>query len=216
MFLHNRLITIFSQSSICFISCNCVFGFVLRLSVNICSCLDQSILLIIHHYFFFVLQFSEIPGKTGDLIKMRLNILIIFVGLTVCQVFADDNDILSDEFIEIVRSKAKTWTVGRNFDQSVPVGHIRRLMGVHPDAHKFALPDKKLVLGEEAVGVIGDSDIPENFDSRQQWRDCPTISEIRDQGSCGSCWAFGAVEAMSDRVSSDRHICIQRCNQACN
>lgn len=30
---------------------------------------------------------------------------------------------------------------------------------------------------------------------------CPTIQEIRDQGSCGSCWAFGAVEAMSDRVN---------------
>ena len=38
------------------------------------------------------------------------------------------------------------------------------------------------------------------FDSREQWPDCPSIKEVRDQASCGSCWAFGAVEAMSDRV----------------
>lgn len=50
------------------------------------------------------------------------------------------------------------------------------------------------------MGSIRD-DLPENFDSRVNWPNCPTIQEIRDQGSCGSCWAFGAVEAMSDRVS---------------
>lgn len=30
--------------------------------------------------------------------------------------------------------------------------------------------------------------LPENFDAREQWPNCPTIKEIRDQGSCGSCW----------------------------
>ncbi|NWH90272.1 CATB protein, partial [Aegithalos caudatus] len=42
--------------------------------------------------------------------------------------------------------------------------------------------------------------LPDNFDARTRWPNCPTISEIRDQGSCGSCWAFGAVEAISDRI----------------
>lgn len=72
-------------------------------------------------------------------------------------------------------------------------------MGVHVDSHKFALPDKVEVLGKIYNGL--DKDIPAEFDSRTAWPNCPTISEIRDQGSCGSCWAFGAVEAMSDRVS---------------
>ncbi|XP_046688746.1 cathepsin B-like [Homalodisca vitripennis] len=47
--------------------------------------------------------------------------------------------------------------------------------------------------------LLGTEQLPENFDSRLQWPHCPTIREIRDQGSCGSCWAFGAVESMSDR-----------------
>ncbi|KER24823.1 papain family cysteine protease [Opisthorchis viverrini] len=47
---------------------------------------------------------------------------------------------------------------------------------------------------------LGDENIPKTFDAREQWPHCPTIGQIRDQSSCGSCWAFGAVEAMSDRL----------------
>ena len=30
--------------------------------------------------------------------------------------------------------------------------------------------------------------LPETFDARQKWPDCPSIGTIRDQGHCGSCW----------------------------
>lgn len=30
--------------------------------------------------------------------------------------------------------------------------------------------------------------IPDSFDSREEWSDCASTKEIRDQGSCGSCW----------------------------
>lgn len=45
-----------------------------------------------------------------------------------------------------------------------------------------------------------DVPIPKEFDSRTAWPDCPSIRAVRDQSSCGSCWAFGAVEAISDRI----------------
>lgn len=41
-----------------------------------------------------------------------------------------------------------------------------------------------------------EDDLPENFDAREQWPHCPTIREIRDQGSCGSCWvSFIIIQA---------------------
>jgi cathepsin B len=64
--------------------------------------------------------------------------------------------------------------------EDVPRAYILQLMGVHRDAHLFRLPTK-------TAGVTN-GEIPEEFDARVQWPDCPTIKEIRDQGSCGSCW----------------------------
>ncbi|KAJ8730065.1 hypothetical protein PYW07_017103 [Mythimna separata] len=41
--------------------------------------------------------------------------------------------------------------------------------------------------------------LPESFDARDKWPNCPSLNEIRDQGACGSCWAVAAVAAMTDR-----------------
>jgi len=40
---------------------------------------------------------------------------------------------------------------------------------------------------------------PDNFDSRTQWPGL--VHPIRNQLRCGSCWAFGAAGALSDRHS---------------
>lgn len=135
----------------------------------------------------------------------------------------DEPHPLSDEFINIVKEKATTWEAGRNFHPSVSMDYIKNLMGVHPDSPMHQPPLK------EDVEDIADSDIPGNFDAREKWDHCPTIKEIRDQGSCGSCWAFGAVEAMSDRVcihsngktnfrfsADDLVSCCHTCGFGCN
>jgi len=43
-------------------------------------------------------------------------------------------------------------------------------------------------------------EIPESFDARQKWWYCAPINTVRDQGACGSCYAFGSTGAMSDRL----------------
>lgn len=43
------------------------------------------------------------------------------------------------------------------------------------------------------------SDLPESFDWRTQGACDTVIGYVRDQSACGSCWAFSASEAFTDR-----------------
>jgi hypothetical protein len=41
--------------------------------------------------------------------------------------------------------------------------------------------------------------LPKDFDPREAWPWCPSISHVRDQTDCGACWAFGSTQAFNDR-----------------
>lgn len=99
---------------------------------------------------------------------------------------------LSKEIIEYVNQHGETWKAAPSKFNSWSLESVKRLLGVPIE---FIGKPSKL---KEIVHTIGD--IPESFDAREQWPNCPSIREVRDQGNCGSCWAFGAVEAMSDRI----------------
>ena len=59
------------------------------------------------------------------------------------------------------------------------------------------LPPRPLEL---ALNDVADEAIPTSFDARQQWKHCSSIGHIRNQGQCGSCWAFAAAESFADRL----------------
>jgi hypothetical protein len=42
---------------------------------------------------------------------------------------------------------------------------------------------------------------PSSFDTREHWPSCAeTIGRIHNQGTCGSCWVFGALSAVDSRI----------------
>lgn len=78
-------------------------------------------------------------------------------------------------------NKLFSFKAGTNFHRDTSSAYIHRLMGVLPDSDKHRPPLLRHQIAENEM-------IPESFDSRQNWPNCPTIGEIRDQGNCGSCW----------------------------
>ena len=53
---------------------------------------------------------------------------------------------------------------------------------------------------ELSLNDVADEAIPASFDARQHWKQCPSVGHIRNQGQCGSCWAFAAAESFADRL----------------
>jgi len=98
---------------------------------------------------------------------------------------------LSDEIVDFVNKLDTTWKAEVTKFHTWELESFKKTLG----AHGVGEPSKLDELVHDNV-----EDIPQEFDSRTAWPNCPTIKEVRDQGNCGSCWAFGAVEAMSDRV----------------
>ncbi|EFA09203.1 cathepsin B-like cysteine proteinase 4 [Tribolium castaneum] len=92
--------------------------------------------------------------------------------------------------INQINSQQSSWTARINpFDD---IESRLGFLGIHPDPN-FQL---EVLEWEEPRTVI-----PATFDAREYWPQCKdVIGNIRNQGKCGSCWAFAAAEVMSDRL----------------
>jgi len=112
--------------------------------------------------------------------------------------------------------RTSTWTAStQDFTQyGYTLTGLRRLMG------SLEVKGSPPASVEEPLrrGILT---APAVFDTRTQWGSkCPSLYEIRDQGNCGSCWAFGVAEVMTDRYclvkNITKHFSAQDINSCCS
>lgn len=159
------------------------------------------------------------------MLKLVAACALLFV-LTEARLYKPDFGLLSDEEIFYINHVAKTsWKAGRNFHPKDHL-HVKRILGTDLEGNADIIRKKMSV--KEFETKINEKDLPENFDPRTQWPNCPSLKEVRDQGDCGSCWAFGAVESMTDRIciksqgktqfhfsAEDLMSCCKQCGMGC-
>jgi len=129
--------------------------------------------------------------------------------------------ILNQKLVNKVNSLATTWTAGLNKGSLVDgatLQQVKALMGAKKGGPKLPI---------KTQFDVSPKDLPTQFDSRVQWPQCASIKKVRDQSACGSCYAFGAVEAMSDRIcitqnvnvslsAADAAFCCDECGGGCD
>ena len=115
---------------------------------------------------------------------MRFILLVCIIGLILAK-----RPGFTKDFVEKLK-KVASWEV-EEFENNIFKGwsdaELRAILSV-----KMTLPDRSKELEPQMI-----DNLPDNFDPHDKWPAC--IHPIRDQGQCGSCWAFGLVESISDR-----------------
>jgi hypothetical protein len=88
---------------------------------------------------------------------------------------------LTKTFIDFINKNQSSWRAGKFFLENVTSGNFVHL---HPQLVLKVVDEVRV-----KDCSLEDLHIPDSFDARKEWPHCAdVIGNIKDQGSCNSCW----------------------------
>lgn len=126
-------------------------------------------------------------------------------------------DVLVVVVILVLLTIVALWVISREEPKKVSKRRLKRDVGKAievRDATMKALPvsasipsetlptflrnDGRIIVAASKIRVEDRIELPKNFDARERWPGW--ITNVMDQGACGSCWSFSSSGVFGDRI----------------